>query len=101
MRARIGVVIAGVALAMFVMGRVVNLRAGRGFGGSSAWAQESDDQAGDTASQDDATSQDDSASQDDADTVAKKIPSASGIYSGTVMDHDMGAGKISAAITQI
>jgi len=100
MKAKIGVVIAGIALAMFVMSRVENLRAGRGFGGSLAWAQESDDQAGDATSQDDAASQADSASQGD-DSIDATTVSASGIYSGTVMDNNMGAGTISAAISQI
>jgi hypothetical protein len=102
MRAKIGVMIAGIALATLVVNRVGNLGAGRGFSGSIAWAQEADDSAADAASQDDATSQDDSAAQDSADsTEAKTIVSAGGVYSGTVMDNDKGAGTISAAISQI
>jgi len=101
MRPKIGVVIAEIALAMFVMGRVENLKAGRGFGGSLAWAQESDDQGDDAASQDDATSQEDSASPDDGDSTDTTKVSAGGVYSGTVMDNNMGPGKISAAISQI
>src|SRR5271170_4344211 len=80
MRAKIGVVIAGTALAMFVMGHIENLRFGRSFGGSLAWAQESDDQASDAASQDDDASQADSASQDDDDSIDASGVSAGGIY---------------------
>jgi hypothetical protein len=98
MRAKIG--IAAIALAVFVVGRVENPRAGRGFGGSIAWAQEPDDQADDALSPDDASSQADSASQDDTDSIDEATPSAGGIYSGTVMDNNMGAGAISAAIGQ-
>ena len=107
MRPKIGVVIAGIALAMFVVSRVQNLRAGRDFLGSQAWAQELDDQGGDTASQDDAASQadvdsqDDAASQNGADSIKATPVPASGVYSGTVMDNAKGAGKISAAISQI
>jgi hypothetical protein len=102
MRAKPGVAIAGIALAILVVGRIGNLSAGRGFSGSTAWAQEADDPAADAASQVDATPQNDSATQDDANsTEAKTIVSAGGVYSGTVMDSDQGAGTISAAISQI
>jgi hypothetical protein len=106
MRAKIGVVIAGTLLAMFVMGQLESLKSGCGFGGSPVWAQESDDQAGDAASQDDAASQvdsaaqDDAASQDDDDSIDASGVSAGGIYSGNVMDDNMGPGTISAAISQ-
>jgi hypothetical protein len=88
-------------LAIFVAGRIGNLSAGYGFIGSMAWAQESEDQAAEAASPDDTASQPDSASQDDADSTKTAPVSASGVYSGTVMDSKMGAGTISAAITQI
>jgi hypothetical protein len=81
MRAKPGVAIAGIALAILVVGRIGNLSAGRGFSGSTAWAQEADDPAADAASQVDATPQNDSATQDDANsTEAKTIVSAGGVY---------------------
>jgi hypothetical protein len=101
MRAKIGVVIAGVALGIFVVGRAENRTARFAFAESSAWAQESDDQTDDAVSQGDDTSQADTASPDDADATKPAPVSAGGIYSGTVMDNNMGAGKISAAISQI
>jgi hypothetical protein len=104
MPSKVGVAIAGVALAMFVAGR-----AGLGHG-PVAWAQEAQDQAADVqadeaAPQDGEASQDESAAQNAADgnePNAKPTPvSASGVYSGTVMDANQGAGTISAAISQI
>jgi hypothetical protein len=111
MPSKVGVAIAGVALAMFVGGRA-------GLGRSPvAWAQEAQDQAADLqsdeaaaqdgeASQDEsAAPQDESAAQNEAEgnePSAKSTPvSASGVYSGTVMDANQGAGTISAAISQI
>jgi len=84
MLAKIGLVMAGTAVAMFAMGRVENIAAHRGFGGSVACAQESNDPA------------DDASAQDDADAAT----SASGIYSGTIVDNSLGNGMISAALSQ-
>jgi len=102
MRSKIGIVIAAVTLTIFG-GHAENLNARFAFADSSAWAQESDDQAVDPASQDEDTSQIAPASQDDDSYSgeAAKLPSAGGVYSGTVMDNNQGAGKISAAISQI
>ena len=110
-------VMAVVFLGSFAIGRVGSLTEHRGFAGSLAWAQEADDQADDAVSQDDAASQADDASQDEdaasqadaapqdeADernaSTCKKAGPAGGIYSGTVMDNNMGAGKIMAALSQ-
>jgi hypothetical protein len=122
MPAKVGVAIAGVALAMFVAGRA-------GLGHSPlAWAQAAQNQAQDQAPQDQAAqdqaadlqdyaaaprdadaSPDEAPAQSDADdSAAKPKPTpkptpatASGVYSGTVMDANHGAGVISAAISQI
>jgi len=97
MLAKIGLVITGIGLAMFTMGRFESIARHRGFSESAAWAQESDDQAGD------AVSQDDNASQDDADpqnTSGCNAGPASGLYSGTVTDNNMGAGTIEGAFSQ-
>jgi hypothetical protein len=97
MRSKVGIMIAGVGFTIFVVGRGGNLSAHFAFADSSAWAQESDDQNDDAVSQDEA----DTASPDDADATKPAPVSAGGIYSGTVMDNNMGAGKISAAISQL
>lgn len=86
MLAKIGLVIVGAALSMFAMG---SAGAHRGFGGSVAYAQESVDPAGDASS------------QDDADIDSAPSVKASGVYSGTITDSSLGAGMISASITQI
>jgi hypothetical protein len=86
MLAKIGLVIVGTALAMSAMGRVENVVAHRGFCGSVASAQESNDPA------------DDAAAQDDAD--AENATSAGGVYSGTIVDNNLGTGMISAALSQ-
>jgi len=88
MLAKVGLVIAGTALAMFAMGRIESIATHHGFGGSVACAQESNDPGDDDASV-----------QDDADSEA--AVSASGVYSGTIMDSGEGDGMISAAISQI
>ena len=91
MRSKIGIAIGAVALAIFV-GRA-------NFASSSAWAQESDDQAIAAASQNDDAAQ--PASGEDADSPeAAKFPIVGGVYSGTVMDANQGAGTISAAVGQ-
>jgi hypothetical protein len=125
MRPKIGVVMVGTALAIFVMGRVDGLRVAPGFGGSWAWAQETEDPADDAAiSQDDAAEQNGTASpndapqeQADAPDSATDVPRAqarasrlayclkhpfpaSGIYSGTFMDNNQGAGMIGASLFQ-
>ena len=87
MLAKVGLMIAGTALAMFAMGRIEGVAAHRGFAGSVACAQEWNDQG------------DDASAQDDADSEA--AVSASGVYSGTIMDSGEGDGMISAAISQI
>jgi hypothetical protein len=87
MLAKVGLVIAGTALAMFAMGRFESVAAHRGFGGPVACAQETND------------SGDDASAQDDADSEAAM--SASGIYSGTIMDSGEGDGMISASLSQI
>jgi hypothetical protein len=99
MRAKIGSVIAGAALAMFVTGRAGNLIPGHSFADSQAWAQDSGDQTDDVASQDDAAPQDDAATpEDDAASGDGTLNSAvtnktvSGNYSGTMMDDQRGAG---------
>ncbi len=103
MLSKIGLVITGIVLAVFAIGRVENVAKHRGFSESAVWAQESDDQADDAVSQDDAAPQADAAPQDDADpqnASGCKAGPASGIYSGTVMDNNMGAGTISGAFSQ-
>jgi hypothetical protein len=125
MRAKIVVAIAGAALAISVMGRVESVRAGRGFAGPLAWAQESDGPADDAASQDDSASQDDAAAlADDAPQDGVSAPDSaddqpqdqlrasslkycidhpfpgSGLWSGTVMDNNQGGGTISASLFQ-
>ncbi len=87
MLAKISLVMVGSALAMFVMGRVESLAAHRGFGGSIACAQDWDDPTGDASS------------QDDFDTDASVR--ATGVYSGTIVDDDLGHGMISASLSQI
>jgi hypothetical protein len=72
MLAKIGLVIVGTALAMSAMGRVENVVAHRGFGSSVVCAQESNDPA----------------------------TSASGVYSGTIVDNNLGTGMISASLSQ-
>jgi hypothetical protein len=83
--------------------------------GSSAWAQEAQDQTPDDQADDGALSQGSDGSQDayssanggdESAAKAKPTPkptpvSAGGIYSGTVMDANGGAGTISASISQI
>jgi hypothetical protein len=95
MLAKIGLVIVSAALATFAMGRFESLAAHRGFGGSVASAQDWSDQADDASSQDDP----DAASEDDLD--AEPATSAGGVYSGTIVDNNLGNGMIQAAITQI
>jgi hypothetical protein len=87
MVAKVGLVIAGTALAMFVMGRFEGLAAHKGFNGPVAYAQESTDPGYDSSSQDGVDSEPDL--------------SVSGIYSGTITDSGEGGGMISAAVTQI
>ena len=91
MLAKIGLVITGIVLAVFAMGRVESVAKHRGFSESAVWAQESDDQADDASLQDDADLQNQSG--------CKPGP-ASGLYSGTVMDNNMGAGTIEGAFSQ-
>jgi hypothetical protein len=102
MLAKIGLVITGIGLAMFAMARVENVARQRGFSESTVWAQESDGQADDAVSHDDNASQAD-ASQDDGDgqdTRGCKAGPAGGLYSGTVMDNNKGAGMIEGAFFQ-
>lgn len=89
MLAKVGLVIASTALAMFAMGRIENIAAHRGFGDSVAYAQDLDDQG------------DDASAQDDADATSKAAVNAGGVYSGGIMDSGEGDGMISAAISQI
>ena len=84
MLGKIGFVITGTVLAMFIMGRVESLAAHRGFGGSSAWAQQWDDPADDASPQDDVVSQ------------PELVPDVSGSYFGTLDDHRFGPGVLSA-----
>ena len=125
MRAKIGVVIAGTALAIVAMGRVETLRAGRGFGGSQAWAQDSEDRGDDAAvPQDDASDedgvvspsndapQDQASAPDSADEPQDQLRASSlkyciehpfpgsGLWSGTVTDNNQGGGKIGASLFQ-
>jgi hypothetical protein len=86
MLAKIGLVVVGTALAMFAMGRFESLAAHRGFGGSIACAQDWNEPA------------DDASSQDDFDTDASV--KAGGIYSGTIVDDNLGHGMISASLSQ-
>jgi hypothetical protein len=87
MLAKVSLVIASTALAMFSMGRIESIAAHHGFGDPVACAQESNDPG------------DDASAQDDADSEA--AVSASGVYSGAIMDSGEGDGMISAAISQI
>jgi hypothetical protein len=103
MLSKIGLVITCIVLAVFAMGRVESVAMHRGFSESAVWAQESDDQADDAISPDDNASQADPASQDDAapqDASGCTEGPASGIYSGTVMDNNLGAGTIDGAFLQ-
>ena len=112
MRAKIGVVVAGTALAMFVMGRAGSLGLARGFADSQAWAQDSEDLGDDAAVQQDDTSDQDgvvSAPNDEpqdqlrASSLAYCIKHpfpGSGLWSGTVTDNNMGGGTISASLFQ-
>jgi hypothetical protein len=100
MLAKIGLVITGIALAMFAMGRVESVASHCGFSESGAWAQESDDQADDAVSLDDLAAQAAAAAQNDPDYPNITPGPASGIYSGTVTDNNMGVGTISASLSQ-
>jgi hypothetical protein len=84
MMGKIGLVITGTVLAMFVMGRVESLAAHRGFGGSTAWAQNWDDPADDAG----------------VDSQPATVPDVSGSYSGPVEDHRFGSGTIAVEISQ-
>jgi hypothetical protein len=130
MGSRIGIMMGAIALALLVAVRAENLGAGHGWTGSSAWAQESQDQAAQDQAEQDQTAQDQAADAQDDDAAvspegdasqdaygsptdgdvsgakakptAKPTPvSAGGVYSGTVTDANRGAGTISAAISQI
>jgi len=100
-RVKLGSIVAGAALAIFVIGPIEGASQQRAVG-SVAFAEESpdhanvqvddDEQANDTAVAPDSTSQD--------DVQDLTTSSASGIYSGTVMDANGGAGEISAALGQ-
>jgi hypothetical protein len=70
---KIGLMVIGVALAMFAMGR-----------GSTAWAQSWDDSGDDAASESQPTT----------------LPDIAGSYTGSVQDHRFGSGSISATISQ-
>lgn len=94
MRSRI---VLGIAVFAFAMS--IGSRAGKpgAVVCPSAWAQEADDAA---SLQDDDSSQEPSTAP--IEPGAKPTPiSATGVYSGTVMDSVHGAGTISAAISQI
>jgi hypothetical protein len=82
---KIAFIITGVFLTSFAMGRVESLTAHRGFSGSIAFAQQWDDSFGSA----------DIDSQPD-----KTVPDVSGSYTGTVQDHKLGTGDISADIIQ-
>jgi len=102
MSPKIGGVIAAIAVAMCLAGRIGNVKAGLGWQGSSAWAQEAQGASYDAAVAQDAVSD----AADNSEAKAKPTPkptpvSASGVYSGTVTDANGGAGTISAAISQI
>ena len=88
MLAKIGSVIGAIALATFMMGRAESLTAHCGFGGSTVWAEQWDDTAGDASPQDDFVAQPDS------------LPDVSGSYSGSVESHRFGSGTLSATISQ-
>jgi len=88
MLGKIGFVMGVTVLAMFMMGRVESLAAHRGFGGSTAWAEQWDVTAGDASPQDDVVAQPDS------------LPDVSGSYSGSVASHRFGSGTLSATISQ-
>ncbi len=107
MLAKIGLVMTGVALTMFTIGRVENVSRHRGFSESAAWAQDSDDQANDAISQDDATSQDEAVSQDDAgpqddlavpDARHKHTCKVCGNYSGEIISKSLGTGTFMVGI---
>lgn len=105
MLAKINLVIVGIALAMFAMGRFESLAAHRGLSGSIACAQESSDQSDEASSQDDenanANADANADADSDADDDADNAVSAGGVYSGMITDANLGDGMISAAITQI
>jgi hypothetical protein len=126
MRAKIGVVIVGTALAIFAIGRVGNLKAGHRFTGSQAWAQDSEDrddnaavQQGDASDQDGVVSPNNDAPQDQAsapdsadDELQNQLGASSlkfcikhpfpatGLWSGTVMDNNLGGGTFMASLFQ-
>lgn len=101
MLTKIGLVIAGIGLAMFAIARVESIAMHRGFSESAAWAQESDDQADDAVSQDDNASQDDGAPQDDLavpDARHKNICKVCGTYTGKIISNSLGTGTIMVGI---
>ncbi len=88
MLGKIGFVMGVTVLAMFMMGRVESLAAHRGFGGSTAWAQQGDDPAGDASPQDAFVAQPDA------------VPDVSGTWSGALEDHRFGHGDVFVEISQ-
>ena len=84
MLARIGFVVGGIVLSMFVMGRVESLATHRGFAGPAACAQLWTDPADDA----------------DVDSQPAAVPDVSGSYSGTIQDAKLGPGEITAEISQ-
>src|SRR5579863_7711223 len=73
---KIGLIVIGTVLAMFLMARV---------GGSVAFAQQWTDPSDDSAN---------------ADSATPSAPDITGSYSGTLDDHKLGTGELSMDITQ-
>jgi hypothetical protein len=95
MRSKVGIVIVGTALTTFLLGRVEGVAQHRGSAGSVASAQEGDEQL-------DGPANDGSSQQDDAADVPDiKTGPATGVYSGMIVDDNLGTGKISGSITQL
>jgi hypothetical protein len=101
MLAKIGLVITCIGLATFAMGRVESVARHRGFSESTAWAQESDDQADDAVSPDDTAAQDNAGAQDDPAVQHarhKNTCKVCGNYSGKIISNSLGTGTFMLGI---
>lgn len=86
MLGKMRLVIAGVVLATFVIGRVESLAAHRGFAGSIAYAQTWSDLGDEDSEQDDSK---------------KAPPQIAGSWDGTAVDHLLGEGTFDLVIDQV
>ncbi len=101
MPSKIAIGIAVAAFAMLIGGRAGKSAGDLGWTASAAWAQEADEPAASVAPAEESVISEEPPVAPN-EPGAKPTPiSASGVYSGTVMDSIHGAGTISAAISQI